>query len=114
VSDALFDEWQEELEAYSNADYRRRSANQLKSTRVKYKALLKSMRAAESRMEPVLNVFRDQVLFLKHNLNAQAVASLKGELGRIENDVAVLIRDMEASINRSAAFISELESGGSA
>ena len=36
------------------------------------------MRLAESRIEPVLKSFRDQVLFLKHNLNAKAIASLRG------------------------------------
>ena len=59
-------------------------------------------------MEPVLNAFRDQVLFLKHNLNATAIASLKGELGMIETDVAALVQDMEASIARSPAFIEEM------
>ena len=35
-------------------------------------------------MEPVLTKFKNRVLFIKHNLNAQAIASLKGteiELG---------------------------------
>ena len=67
------------------------------------------MRRAESKMEPVLDAFRDQVLFLKHNLNAQAVASLEGELAGIQTDVAALVREMETSIARSQAFIEDMQ-----
>ena len=52
---------------------------------------------------------RDNVLFLKHNLNAQAIASLRNELGNIETDVSTLIREMEASIERSQAFIRDMQ-----
>ena len=67
------------------------------------------MRTAETRMEPVLQAFQDQVLFLKHNLNARAIDSLQGELGTIETDVAQLIREMEKSIAESEAFIRSLQ-----
>lgn len=49
--------------------------------------------------------FYDQVLFLKHNLNARAIASLKGNVASIESDIAVLIREMEASIREANRFI---------
>ncbi|MEC7380561.1 MAG: DUF2959 family protein, partial [Pseudomonadota bacterium] len=64
--------------------------------------------------QPVLNTFQDQVLFLKHNLNAQAIASLRNEFASIENDIASLIRDMEASIAKADAFISELATDNTA
>ena len=108
VSDALFEEWQEELSLYSNANLKRQSAAKLSATKKKYKQLMSSMRKAESRMEPVLSALQDQVLYLKHNLNARAIDSLKGELGTIESDVARLIKDMEKSIAESQAFIAEL------
>lgn len=111
VSDDLFEEWRGELDSYTNANLRASSERQLRDTQTKYKQLLTSMRNAEQRMEPVLNVFQDQVLFLKHNLNAQAIGSLKGELNAIESDVARLIADMETSISRSQAFIEDLEAG---
>ena len=72
------------------------------------------MRVAENRMQPVLNTFQDQVLFLKHNLNARAIASLRNEFASIENDIASLIRDMEASIAKADAFISELATDNTA
>src|SRR5690606_26541813 len=76
VAEALFDEWESELEKYSDSELRRSSERQLRRTRSSYAQLIDSMRQAESRMDPVLAAFRDRVLFLKHNLNAQAIASL--------------------------------------
>jgi hypothetical protein len=66
------------------------------------------MHAAESKMTPVVNAFRDQVLFLKHNLNSRAIASLRSELATIEGDISALIVDMENSITESNRFLSEL------
>ena len=100
VSDALFDEWGTELEQIGNAKLRGSSARQLRESRRKYTELIRSMRSAESHMPPVLSVFRDHVLFLKHNLNARAIASLKSELKSIEADVTTLINEMEISIAR--------------
>ncbi len=109
VSDALFDEWAEELELYTNQQLRRESERQMNSTRRSYAQLIKAMRTAEQRMAPVLNAFRDQVLFLKHNLNARAIDGLRGELSKIETDVANLIAEMERSIAEAEAFIATLE-----
>lgn len=109
VSEALFDEWAEEIEQITSSKLKSASRDQLRKSQRQYDGLIRSMRTAEAKMAPVLDAFRDQVLFLKHNLNAQAIASLKGELGAIETNVAALIRDMEASIARSEAFIEEME-----
>ena len=109
VSEDLFDEWREEAGQISNARLRSSSLEQLRASERKYDALIKSMRKAEGSMQPVLTAFRDHVLFLKHNLNARAIASLEGELGSIEDDVGVLVRDMEASISQAQSFIEEME-----
>jgi len=111
VAEDLFDEWQDELQQISNASLRNKSAAQRKSSQRKYGGLIKAMKRAESRMEPVLNSFRDHVLFLKHNLNARAIASLEGELGGIQSDVGRLIEEMERSIAEAQSFINSMETG---
>ena len=111
VSEALFEEWQDEVGQIGNSRLRSSSAAQLKASRRQYADLINAMRRAEDKMKPVLDAFRDQVLFLKHNLNARAIASLKGELTGIETDVAALIRDMETSIARSQQFIAGMTVG---
>ena len=110
VSEALFDEWQAELSLYSSANLRRSSEQKLKKTRSHYGKRIGAMRRAEAKIDPVLNPLRDQVLYLKHNLNAQAIASLQSELGSIEADVARLIKEMEASIREADGFIRTLTS----
>lgn len=109
VAEALFEEWEAELKQYSSDSLRRSSMQKLKRTQQQYNQLIGAMKRAEKKIDPVLSAFRDQVLFLKHNLNAQAIASLKSELKNVESDVAVLIRDMEKSIREADAFISEMQ-----
>jgi len=108
VGAALFKEWEAELEEYSTESLRRASEQQLDETRDAFGDVLRAMKAAESKMAPVLSAFGDQVLFLKHNLNARAIASLDDTLVELESEIAVLIADMEASIDEANAFIDEM------
>ncbi len=109
VSKALFKEWRAELDQYTSASLRQSSRETLELTESRYKQYIAAMQRAEKKMAPVLNAFRDQVLFLKHNLNARAVASLQAELRSVENSTTALLRDMEASITEANSFISTLE-----
>ena len=66
------------------------------------------MHRAEDRMDPVLAAFRDQVLYLKHNLNARALASLEATSVGLQQDINDLIAEMEGSIEEASAFIDEM------
>lgn len=105
VSGALFKEWKTEIGQYSNPEFRRTSEQELKRSQAQYKELIAAMKKAESKIEPVLTVMHDQVLFLKHNLNARAIASLKDELASVEIKVGDLLQEMEEAINEADAFI---------
>jgi len=111
VANALFDEWQTELGEYSNANLRRDSERQLKATQRKYQQLISSMRRAESSIQPVLASLKDNVLYLKHNLNARAISSLKGELDTVNRDVSSLLDAMQRSIDESNKFINDIKTG---
>lgn len=108
VAEALFEEWKGELNEYTNVSLRKASANQLKQTEEHYRKLISAMKRAEEKIQPVLSAFKDQVLFLKHNLNAKAIASLQNELVSVESNVASLIKEMETSIAEANAFISAM------
>ena len=108
VANDLFAEWEEELDAYTNESLRRKSEDQLRETRNEYGGLYRAMTRAEAKMQPVLGAFRDQVLFLKHNLNAQAIASLQGEVNDLEVEITDLIREMEAAIAEADSFIANM------
>jgi Skp family chaperone for outer membrane proteins len=111
VAEALFREWKQELSQYTNEGLRRDSQRQLETTQRRYTALLALMQRAAERMDPVLATFRDQVLFLKHNLNARAVSSLDSTHRALEADISRLISEMETSIREAEVFIRDLKSG---
>jgi len=109
VAEALFDEWEGELEQYSDAGLRSKSERQLRATRSRYGQLIEAMRRAESKLDPALRPLRDQVLYLKHNLNAQAIAGLKGEAAKVDVEVNRLVRELDRAIAEADRFIAELE-----
>ncbi|GAB5382824.1 MAG: DUF2959 domain-containing protein [Aliiglaciecola sp.] len=110
VAEALFDEWTAELDKYSNANLRRDSQKQLRETQRRYNSLISAMRKAESKMAPVLSALQDNVLYLKHNLNANAVGALQGEFNAIKKDIDQMIKEMNTAIAESNEFISTIKS----
>ena len=109
VADSLFAEWKTELGQYSNADLRRKSEEKLTHTKARYSDMLAAMKRAEQRIDPVLKPLRDQVLYLKHNLNARALAAIKGELVKVDAQVDQLVKDMNRSIAEADKFIQSME-----
>lgn len=105
VSGALFKEWKSEIKTYSSSTLKKQSEAQLKDAQARYEQMIKAMKQASSQMDPVLTAFRDQVLFLKHNLNAAAISSIQGEVVKIQSDVTRLIADMEKAIAEADSFI---------
>ena len=108
VSEALFEEWAEEIEEYSNPKLKKQSQQKYKETRRKYEKMLKSMRKAEKSMQPVLATFHDNVLMLKHSLNAQAIGALKGEFDSLKGDIKTLLAQMNRSIEESDQFLKSI------
>ncbi len=109
VAQALFDEWQQEINLYSNVQLKTQSQSQLRNTRGKYRKLILAMHKAEKRMTPVLSALQDNVLFLKHNLNANAIGALQGEYKNIKDNIEILIADMNNAIDQSNKFILSLK-----
>ena len=108
VSIALFEEWAEELNLYKNEKLKAQSKKQLRDTQTKYKNMMRVMRSSEKSMEPILDSFQDNVLILKHSLNAQAIGALQGEFGNLKKEISGLISQMNKSIKTSNAFIKEM------
>ncbi len=109
VSEARFDEWEEEIDLYENKDLARSSKKQLTDTKARYREMIARMEEAEQSMDPVLRIFRDNVLFLKHNLNAQAIGSLQQEFAGLEAEIDKLIARMSEAIESSNAFIADMQ-----
>lgn len=109
VAQALFDEWSDELDQYSNDNLRRDSAAKLRDTERRYGQLIDAMQRAAQKMDPILAKLLDNVLYLKHNLNASSLDTIRGEYQRLEADIGVLIADMERAIAESDSFIQTLQ-----
>jgi len=109
VAKALFKEWRSELKQYESKELRRSSEKQLKATKVRYNDMIASMKTAEQTMEPVLRIFHDNVLFMKHNLNAQAIGSLQSEFANLEGQISELIKSMNIAIESSDKFIADIK-----
>lgn len=109
VSEALFKEWADEIKLYDNKDLARSSRKQLDDTRARYQEMIDRMEEAEKSMDPVLRIFRDNVLYLKHNLNAQAIGSLQDEFAGLEVEIDKLVERMDEAIESSNAFISDMQ-----
>ncbi len=105
VATDLFNEWEKEDRQISTPSLRSSSEQQLAATRGKYETLHTALKQAEESMDPVIRKFNDYVLYLKHNLNAQAIASLKGESASIQTESSLLIEQMNQSIARADEFV---------
>ncbi|GLS84965.1 DUF2959 domain-containing protein [Paraferrimonas haliotis] len=109
VATALFEEWQQEIGEISKASLRSSSQKQLRETERNYQQMIRSMRRAESKMDPVLTTMKDNMLFLKHNLNARTVGSIQAEFDSLKQDINGLIKEMNVSIEESNRFIESMK-----
>lgn len=105
VAGDLFTEWEKEIQEISTPSLRQSSKDKLRETRQRYDEMITALKRAESSMGPVLVRFKDQVLYLKHNLNAAAIASLKGESLDIQSEINKLLNDMNAAIAQADKFV---------
>jgi hypothetical protein len=112
VSSDLFKEWQKEIDGMENRKLKQQSVEMLRQSRLQEASYIKSMRLTETRMTPVITAFHDQVTFLKHNLNARAIGSLKGTSAKISTDVDVLLTQMDGSMAQADALINSLNAAG--
>lgn len=109
VSDALFREWSAEIKQYNSDALRKSSQQKYDATKRKYGELIRVMKRAEAKLEPALAPLRDQVLFMKHNLNARAIAGLSKEVVHVQTNVDQLVREMESAIAQADGFIASLQ-----
>ncbi len=108
VSEDLFEEWQKELGQYNSTTLRRDQEQKLAESRRQFTALRARMQTARERVDPVMAVLNDNVLYLKHSLNARALDALRGEATALEGKVDALIKDMQLAIDEADRFIRQM------
>jgi hypothetical protein len=108
VANDLFREWTGEIEQMQDRELKSKSRAMLRDAQSRHEQYMTAMHATEKKMEPVLQAFHDQVTFLKHNLNARAIKSLKGTAARIDSQVQSLMVDIEKSMKEADSFVASL------
>lgn len=113
VANDLFKEWGAEINEMGDVGLKTRSKALLRDAQVRHQHYMTAMHTTERKMQPVIRAFHDQVLFLKHNLNARAINSLKSTLTRLDRDVELLVSDIERSMQESDEFVKTLRAAES-
>jgi chromosome segregation ATPase len=108
VANDLFVEWKEEINEIKTSDLRSKSSKKLSETKNRYHKLEQQLNRSEKKIGPVLAKLNDQVLYLKHNLNAKAIGGLKEEQGKIQADIKSLIKEVDESTRQADVFIQSL------
>jgi Protein of unknown function (DUF2959) len=108
VSNDLFKEWQGEINAMDNGKLKSQDTVMLRNAKTRQATYMRAMHRTEDQITPVLKTFHDQVLFLKHNLNARAIGSLKNTSAGLQNDVAGLVQSIDASSQEADKLIASL------
>lgn len=108
VAKDLFEEWEKEIKEISTPAYQTESRKQLRETRDRYAGMHSALVRSEKAMEQALTRLKDQVLFLKHNLNARAIDSLKGKGVTLQADIDRVLREVTASIEKADRFIQSM------
>jgi len=105
VATDLFDEWAAEIGLMQTASLKADSQRKLTDTKSRYDAMHVSMIGSRRKLDPALALLNDQVLYLKHNLNAAAVGALGGSMGDVEASIRRLQTSIEASVREAQGFI---------
>ena len=105
VANDLFLEWDAEIAQIQDPGMKSSSQQSYADSKEQYQKLQVVMKNSTKGMYPVLAKLKDNVLYLKHNLNAKAVGVLGGEVTTIEQEVEKLIFDMNASVDEAEIFI---------
>jgi uncharacterized phage infection (PIP) family protein YhgE len=109
VASDLFDEWAKEIGQMQTPSLRQDSERKLADTRARYDTMHASMLASRRSMDPALTLLNDQVLYLKHNLNAAAIGSLGQSMADVEKSIVELRARIEASIREAQGFIDTMQ-----
>jgi hypothetical protein len=107
-ADALFKSWAESAAAISDTDLRRRSEERLAKTKASFAEIGTVGQKATELYGPVMKALQDQVTYLGHDLNPTAVASLKPNAAKLNEEAKELVRRIDDTIATANTAIGAL------
>ena len=108
VADDLFSEWKSELKDYRTAELRRAAEADYDRTRQQYATLREQLNETEARLQPLLDLLGDQMLSLRHSLNARTLTQSPDAYTQLEQDMKRLSEEMTRANNQADMFIRRL------
>jgi hypothetical protein len=107
-ADALFKSWTDSTAAISDADLRKRSEERLAKTKASFAEIGTVGQKATELYGPVMKALQDQVTYLGHDLNPSAVASLKPNAVKLNDEAKELVKRIDDTITTANTAIGAL------
>ena len=94
----------------SSEDLRKRSEERLNGTRERYNGILAAGDKARQVFNPFIASLKDQVVYLGHDLNPSALASLKPDADKLNKEGEVLFKKIDETVDEASGYITSLKS----
>ncbi|HUL79276.1 MAG TPA: DUF2959 family protein [Vicinamibacteria bacterium] len=107
-ADTLFKSWADSAAAISDAGLRQKSQDRIAKTKASYAGIGTVGQKAADLYGPFMKALQDQVTYLGHDLNPSAVASLKPEAAKINEQAKELVRRIDDTITTANTAIGGL------
>jgi ATP-dependent protease HslVU (ClpYQ) peptidase subunit len=105
---SLFHQWENELDQYSSAVVRRSSEEKLKDMQMRYENVVYALEKARDKLYPALTALKDQVLLVRHNLNAQTALSSGEEMAIAEKEISALLQEIDRATADADSFVRQM------
>lgn len=90
AAEPVFDQWTKDLEAFSNPEMRQRSQVRLAASRERYDAVVAAVEPVLVEYEAINETLRDHILFLSHDLNPEAMATIQEDVKKVAKEASDL------------------------
>ena len=108
-ADLLFADWASNLASISSEELRKRSEERLNETRERYNGILAAGDKAGKVFNPFIASLKDQVVYLGHDLNPSALASLKPDADKLNKEAEVLFKKIDETVDEASGYITSLK-----
>ena len=93
----------------SSEDLRKRSEERLNGTRERYNGILAAGDKARQVFNPFIASLKDQVVYLGHDLNPSALASLEPDADKLNKEGEVLFKKIDETVDEVSGYITSLK-----
>jgi DNA repair exonuclease SbcCD ATPase subunit len=108
AADTLFKSWADSAAAITSAELRKQSEDRLAQTKASYAEIGTVGQRAVDLYGPVMKALQDQVTYLGHDLNPSAVASLKPDAAKLNDQANELVKRIDDTISTTNTAIGAL------